>query len=402
MQVLLLHAIGGQRELLRQVLDEGRKAQVGAIFVTGNLVDPSELPGDMLRDERSAAAPYIALFDLLASLHRPVYVVPGEHDAPLSVLNHAVQASAGASQLVIVHRTAVYLGDGDAIAGFGGVIADQQTAFDPWRVPAWELRVAFEHLAAFNTLFQLAPRRVFLFSMPPRGAKVDRAGDQSLGAQVINGVIRVYQPHLVVCGGPPQGRGVEMIDGTLVVNPGALAHSSYALLDLHTLEVRLLHLPTPLPDEIGKFETVLVALDGSAPSWHALEMAAGMARRYAARLVLLHAFDHVSVALGAPFGEAALAERVLRGERLLDEAAGYLGDLPYETELLEGPPAEAILRVAETRQVNLIVMGARGGGLRTLLGSVSQKVLRQAPCSVLITRQGPLSELLREQLVKAP
>jgi nucleotide-binding universal stress UspA family protein len=58
------------------------------------------------------------------------------------------------------------------------------------------------------------------------------------------------------------------------------------------------------------------------------------------------------------------------------------------TEVLEGPPADAILRVAEARNVDLIVMGARGlGSLGSLLlGSVSQKVLAHATCPVMIVR----------------
>ena len=66
------------------------------------------------------------------------------------------------------------------------------------------------------------------------------------------------------------------------------------------------------------------------------------------------------------------------------ESAG----LTVKVELLEGPMAEAILRVAETRGANLIVLGARGSsslqGL--LLGSVSQKVIQYTTCPVLVVR----------------
>ncbi len=59
-----------------------------------------------------------------------------------------------------------------------------------------------------------------------------------------------------------------------------------------------------------------------------------------------------------------------------------------ELEVLEGPPAEAILRVAETHGVDLIVMGTRGlGGLAgTLLGSQSQKVVMRVKRPVLPVR----------------
>ena len=56
--------------------------------------------------------------------------------------------------------------------------------------------------------------------------------------------------------------------------------------------------------------------------------------------------------------------------------------------MIEGDPAETILKVAKTRDIDLIVMGARGMGRLhgLLLGSTSQKVLSLAPCPVLIVR----------------
>jgi len=64
-------------------------------------------------------------------------------------------------------------------------------------------------------------------------------------------------------------------------------------------------------------------------------------------------------------------------------------DIETITEILQGPPADAILRVAKTRDVDLIVMGARGlGSLGSLLlGSVSQKVMAHADCPVIIVRE---------------
>lgn len=74
---------------------------------------------------------------------------------------------------------------------------------------------------------------------------------------------------------------------------------------------------------------------------------------------------------------------------MVAQALALLGELPrLETDVLEGPAAEAILRVAEVRKVDLIVMGTRGlGQLKgLLLGSQSQKVLAHAPCPVLLAR----------------
>jgi nucleotide-binding universal stress UspA family protein len=57
----------------------------------------------------------------------------------------------------------------------------------------------------------------------------------------------------------------------------------------------------------------------------------------------------------------------------------------YE-ELIDGPEAEAILKVAENHQADLIVMGTRGfGAVKGLLvGSVSRKVIHLSTCPVMV------------------
>ncbi len=59
-----------------------------------------------------------------------------------------------------------------------------------------------------------------------------------------------------------------------------------------------------------------------------------------------------------------------------------------EALVLEGQPAEQILKLVAERQVDLIVMGSVGKGMfeRMLIGSTSDKVLNHAPCSVLVAR----------------
>lgn len=135
------------------------------------------------------------------------------------------------------------------------------------------------------------------------------------------------------------------------------------------------------------FNKILVAVDGSRPAARALDTAVEMAQRCNASLSLLHAFPHVSDLLGTPEYERLIETRSMIGRALLESARTQVGDLaPCEVQLIEGPAAQAIVRVAEEEGFDLIVVGSRGhsqlGGL--LLGSVSNTVAQRAKCPVLI------------------
>ena len=138
------------------------------------------------------------------------------------------------------------------------------------------------------------------------------------------------------------------------------------------------------------FRHIVVAIDGSEHSDRALECARALAGRFGSTLRLVHAFPHTSDLLGYEDYEKLVARRELAGQAVIDRGREKLGRPGGEVheELLEGPAAEAILRVAATRHADLIVMGSRGrGDLRgLLLGSVSHKVLQSASCPVLVVR----------------
>lgn len=135
------------------------------------------------------------------------------------------------------------------------------------------------------------------------------------------------------------------------------------------------------------FRKILVGVDGSEHARRALETAINLAQRYGATLCLVHAFPHVSDLLGTPFYEQMIESRTLIGRALLESARTQVGDLvPVEEQLLQGPPAPAILRVAEIEHCDLIVIGSRGHGQLAglLLGSVSHIITHKAHCPVLV------------------
>ncbi len=73
---------------------------------------------------------------------------------------------------------------------------------------------------------------------------------------------------------------------------------------------------------------------------------------------------------------------------VLEGAAKGLGIAPTESRVLDGEPGEAICALAGELPAQVIVLGTRGrGGIkRAVLGSVSDYVVRNSPCTVMVTR----------------
>ena len=139
------------------------------------------------------------------------------------------------------------------------------------------------------------------------------------------------------------------------------------------------------------FNNILLGVDGSEHALRAAKTAADLARSMKSEtLRIVVAYDSVPPYLGEPNMQTAISARMKEAEDILQKAMEVVGEIPggIHTETLEGPPAEALLDVANTRKCDLIVMGSRGLGRLTglLIGSQSQKVVQHAPCPVLIVR----------------
>lgn len=137
------------------------------------------------------------------------------------------------------------------------------------------------------------------------------------------------------------------------------------------------------------FEQILLAVDGSEHALKAAKLAGDLARAVnAAHLRIVIAYDRIPPYLGEPNFQHVIGARLREANERLDKARNAAGKVPAEIhiELIEGDPAEAIVKVAAARKCSVIVMGSRGlsrlSGL--VLGSTSQKVVSHAPCPVLI------------------
>ena len=139
---------------------------------------------------------------------------------------------------------------------------------------------------------------------------------------------------------------------------------------------------------MNTFNNILVAYDGSDHSRKALDLAVKVAQCSHGQLKVLYVFDQVPIVLGDD-ETARFIERALnKGREKLAEATLHLRDtgINFSTDTVEGPAAEAILRVARLEGCDLIVMGSRGLGMvqGLLLGSVSYRVLHHAQIPVLV------------------
>jgi nucleotide-binding universal stress UspA family protein len=143
---------------------------------------------------------------------------------------------------------------------------------------------------------------------------------------------------------------------------------------------------------------VLVATDLSDPSLPAVSAGVSEAQRLGARLVLAHSLDLSGSAWGAALGNLFGAVSVVPPEGVqrdmrdalratLQQSLDQL-HATGEVTVLDGPPATSIVRYAEELQAGLIVVGTHGrtGLSRIALGSVADRIVRTAGCSVLAVR----------------
>ncbi len=132
---------------------------------------------------------------------------------------------------------------------------------------------------------------------------------------------------------------------------------------------------------------ILVATDFSDTSGVALDYGRSLARTFGASLHLLHVMDN-------PFlRPTALDPHELKRtteDRLNQRLSAADRDTLHADAWLEvsDNPADAIVRCAKARDIDLIVMGTHGRGAvaQLLVGSVAEKVVRTSPCPVLTVR----------------
>ena len=134
---------------------------------------------------------------------------------------------------------------------------------------------------------------------------------------------------------------------------------------------------------------ILCPVDFSETAHVALFRAVELAGESGGKLTLLHVYQAPSTD-GIVYAPQMLGEMQAAAERGLAEWAAQAQALGVtaDTVVLMGVPWQETVNLAQSRGCDLIVVGTHGrtGLKRALIGSVAEKVVRHAPCAVLVVR----------------
>jgi nucleotide-binding universal stress UspA family protein len=145
-----------------------------------------------------------------------------------------------------------------------------------------------------------------------------------------------------------------------------------------------------------KFANILVPTDFSPPADHALQVAIDVARQSGGKLLLVHVIDpppYLST-MAAEVTTVAVLEIQERTRKWAQDRLAKIAKekipagVQVETMLVEGIPFHEILELSRQKHSDLIVMATHGhtGVKHFLLGSTTERVVREAKCPVLTVR----------------
>ena len=133
-----------------------------------------------------------------------------------------------------------------------------------------------------------------------------------------------------------------------------------------------------------KIKQILCGVDFSEASVRAFETAVELAQTFKANLHVIHVIE-----ADPATPDLSLEQKAIRAmDLLLAPAQETLHNVRLTSEVTTGRGFVEILNSARERRCDLIVLGAKGITLleETLLGTNSEHIVKEAPCSVLIVR----------------
>ncbi len=140
------------------------------------------------------------------------------------------------------------------------------------------------------------------------------------------------------------------------------------------------------------YQKILISVDRSAAAAGAIDAGLELASALKAEIAMIHVMEpRVAEELAAGLPKSEMMELVRQEGLSLFDAIREKHALPFTAReiLAGGDPAAEIVRAAKEWGADIVVIGTHGrdGVQRFLLGSVAEKVVRHAPCPVLVVRK---------------
>jgi universal stress protein A len=201
--------------------------------------------------------------------------------------------------------------------------------------------------------------------------------------QVILQAAQAYKARLILLGSHTQHGLADMLGAT----PDRVLHHNM------TYDALIVHARPQGYEAPATYKHILVATDFSPASEKAAEKAAQWTQQWHAQLTLLHVVEHFPVDESnewiTPEDQDPASYRESTAQASLENLAVHLQQENAHREVVFSIKAakHEIARLAQERQIDLIVLGAHGiHGIQALLGSTVDGVLHQAKCDVLVVR----------------
>lgn len=249
MKILAISDLHGAMELLDSFKQEVELLKPDIIVFTGDIVkgyarcnefleamswsrepvwDKPEIEAEEMEDLQI----YSEFFGTIETLKIPTMIIPGNMDAPESrFFSQAFKFSISSEYIKILQENIIIIED-YVLFGFGGEITEASTErLFVLQYPKRQVEFAIRKVG------YIEKESIFLFHTPPTGKIVDIEAGSHRGSLRINEFIQRYSPKIVFCGHAHKAQGMEMIDSSLVINPGAMKHGNMSIVDTKTLEV---------------------------------------------------------------------------------------------------------------------------------------------------------------------
>lgn len=271
--------------------------------------------------------------------------------------------------LHVLHALSLHAADP---ASLEGAFPIPESVFDDWTRRAEE---ALEETAETSRERGLTVRQEIRRSIAPSSAILDYADEEGIDLVVMGTHGRRGLRHLAL------GSVVEEV----------LRFAPVPVLAVRKREELESQADLPLPE----LDRILVPVDFSEHADLALETGVELARDYGIALDVLYVVEQITYP-DFYYPAAPSRERMARevsekaGERLERRVGEYekAGEMTVDFDVQVGRPEDRICTRAEEEGADLIVMGSHGrtGLSRVLLGSVTEGVIRRAPCPVLVVK----------------